>query len=72
MRHGLPKHGAPHSLRLTLIKLDCDQGPLGTWSSPKFEGLADRLEEFVLTDEFSKDQCSALLEALAPQPASVS
>jgi hypothetical protein len=65
IRHGLRHDDRTGSLRLTLTKLDCSQGPLGTWSSPRYEGLAQRLEEFVLTDEFSKDQCSSLLEALA-------
>ena len=51
-------------LRLTLTKLDCEQDPFGTWLEPNFDGLADRLDEFVRTDEFSRDQCQALLSTL--------
>ena len=51
-------------MRLTLTKLDCEGGALGTWLGPDFNGLKDRLGEFVQTEEFSTDQCEALVEAL--------
>lgn len=54
-------------LRLTLTKLDCEQGPFGSWLEPNFEGLQERLDEFVRTEEFSKDHCQALLDALHPK-----
>ncbi|HVL39322.1 MAG TPA: hypothetical protein VM328_08015 [Fimbriimonadaceae bacterium] len=67
VRHGLryvndlPQGG----FRLNLVKLDCTKKPLGIWESPRFEGLADRLSEYVATDEFSQDQCNMLVEALS-------
>lgn len=64
IRHGLA-HGASNTdLRLTLTKLDSEGEPLGCWTSPRYDGLAQKLEEFVLTDEFSKEQCNALLGRL--------
>jgi len=57
-------HAEGARLRLTLMKLDCDSEPFGTWTEPDFDGLAQCLEGFVRTDEFSKDQCQALMAAL--------
>lgn len=63
IRHGL--HGSGEGkLRLTLTKLDSSQAPLATWTEPNFAGIEEHLAEFVKTDEFSKDHCSALCEAL--------
>src|SRR5438105_1923720 len=52
-------------LRLTLTKLDCESGALGRWTAPHFDGLEERLAEFVRTDEFTAEQCKALVLALA-------
>jgi hypothetical protein len=65
IRHGLnwqtPGGG---SLRLTLTKLDSEKEPLGSWCSPSFNGLEERLQEFVETDEFSSEQCQRLVDEL--------
>jgi hypothetical protein len=50
--------------RITLTKLDCVKEPLGCWTSPEFKGLEADLQQFVVTDEFSQDQCKALVEEL--------
>jgi hypothetical protein len=63
VRQGLDRPAGTR-LRLTLTKLDCEEAPLGTWLEPNFEGLSARLDEFVRTDEFSRDQCQALMDAL--------
>lgn len=66
----LLKEGLPHPddvrVRLTLTKLDSEKAPLGVWEQPQFEGLDQKLEEFVRTEEFTKDQCHALMDALMP------
>jgi hypothetical protein len=64
IRHGLQVPSAGGRLRLTLTKLDSSQEPLGCWCEPRFEGLDERLEEFVRTEEFSRDHCNSLVEAL--------
>jgi hypothetical protein len=64
IRHGLQPAPRGGHLRLTLTKLDSGNEPLGCWVQPNFTGLADKLEEFIKTDEFSKDHCSALCQAL--------
>jgi hypothetical protein len=64
IRHGLPKL-SKSKYRLTLTKLDCEDGPLGAWLSPDFTGLDQSLQQFVQTDEFSPEHCQALSEALS-------
>jgi hypothetical protein len=59
------------SLRLTLTKLDSEDGALGRWTAPNFEGLEERLAEFVRTDEFSAEQCESLVAVLANHKAGV-
>jgi hypothetical protein len=51
-------------LRLTLLKLDCSGSPFGSWTSPTFAGIGERLSEFVDTNEFTFDECRDLVEAL--------
>lgn len=51
-------------LRLSLVKLDSDKAPFGSWQSPEFEGIQAGLQQFVLTDEFSEDHCSMLISEL--------
>jgi hypothetical protein len=67
IRKGLDMHGK--DFRLTLTKLDCSEGRLGSWQSPAFEGLEERLQDFVATDEFSQEHCSALVEELRKRSA---
>jgi hypothetical protein len=66
IRHGLrwTDQNSGGEFRLTLTKLDCVKSPLGSWTSPAFEGLEDALQEFVRTDEFSQDQCKSLVGEL--------
>jgi hypothetical protein len=63
IRHGLPQV-RDGKLRLTLTKLDSSSAPMGVWTEPNFEGIEDQLDQFVKTDEFSKDHCSSLCQAL--------
>ena len=51
--------------RLSLVKLDSKKGPLGAWQSPDFASLADDLEEFIATKEFSRTDCERLVMELA-------
>jgi len=64
VRRGLNPSGNGR-IRLTLTKLDSDQEPLGTWTEPAFMGLAQGLEQFIHTDEFSEEHCNMLLNALS-------
>ena len=65
IRHGLPMNGHAGSLRLTLTKLDCSCEPLGCWGERDFDRLSSDLQQFVRTDEFSEDQCQALVDVLS-------
>ena len=58
-------------LRLTLTKLDCEEGALGRWTGPDFSGLQERLTEFVRSDEFTPEQCESLVSALGTHKAGV-
>jgi len=71
IRHGLNGDEIKGRLRLTLTKLDSDKGLFGTWSEPQFHGLAERLNDFVQTDEFSPEHCQMLLEALKRRSSSI-
>jgi hypothetical protein len=53
-----------HFLRLTLVKLDSCGTPFGSWTSPTFTGLGEKLTEFVDTGEFTFDECRDLVEEL--------
>lgn len=50
--------------RINLIKLDCQNDVLGTWSGPSFSGLEQSLGEYVATGEFSVEELQALRVAL--------
>lgn len=60
-----------NNLRLTLMKLDSENGSLGTWDGPTFDGLEGKITEFVETDEFSAEHCKTLMGALASKKANV-
>ena len=65
VRNGIQsRNGRPSRLRLSLVKLDCSDGPLGVWESPNFGGIGDSLQDYVRTDEFSADQCQLLVDEL--------
>ena len=53
-----------HFLRLTLVMLDSCGTPFGSWTSPTFTGLGEKLTEFVDTGEFTFDECRDLVEEL--------
>jgi len=55
---------ANHALRLTLLKLDSCGAPFGSWTSPTFAGLGEKLTEFVETGEFTFDECRDLVHEL--------
>jgi hypothetical protein len=65
VRQGLCHPNDSH-LRLTLTKLDCEKEPFGVWEEPNFAGLSETLDEFVRTEEFSRDQCQMLIATLMP------
>jgi hypothetical protein len=50
--------------RLTLVKPDSFNCPLGVWDSPDFEGLEKGLEQFVETNEYSREECLLLQQEL--------
>lgn len=62
IHHGL-KGDIAHT-RLTLTKLDSEGDPFGCWEGPTFEGLENGIAEFVRTDEFTNEQCFALVQTL--------
>lgn len=53
---------AGHPFRLTLVQLD--DGPLGTFLSPSFDGLEESLNRIVESHEISAEEKSSLLERL--------
>jgi hypothetical protein len=67
IKNGLAAAERYPSYRISLVKLDSQQPPLGTWQSPDFSGLREALQAYVATDEFSADQCEILHQrVLAP------
>lgn len=72
IRFGLRWTGeAAAGLRLTLVKLDCEKEPLGVFEPPRYERLEERLEDFIKTDEFSTEECRALVDSLQEFSAAV-
>jgi len=59
------------TMRLTLTKLDCVSGALGTWIGPRFDGLSNGLVEFVQTEEFTAEHCELLVDTLGHHKVSV-
>lgn len=52
------------NLRLTLVKPDTFNKPLGSWSSPSFEGLATDIRSFIETHEYSEEETQLLTDEL--------
>ncbi|HEY3780835.1 MAG TPA: hypothetical protein VGL56_07115 [Fimbriimonadaceae bacterium] len=50
--------------RLTLVKPDSFNCPLGVWVSPNFAGLANTLENLVTSGEYNRDEVISLTTAL--------
>lgn len=51
-------------MRLSLVKLDDYNMPLGTWTSPEFKGIKDDLQPYVQTQEFTGNDVEMLEEEL--------
>lgn len=47
-------------LRLTLVKPDSFNCPIGVWESPDFSGMREALDELVGGNEYSRDECTSL------------
>jgi len=65
----------PSTFRLTLVKPDSFNCPLGVWESPTFEGLRESLDQFVKSNEYSQEECVYLeneLKKFILQPARAS
>lgn len=64
------KEGVPGSegFRLSLVQLDSTRPPLGTWTSPGFDGIAQGLQEYVGTGELTGTEIENLQQALAAMP----
>lgn len=54
----------PHAFRLSLVKLDSRNLPLGTWMSPDYPGIENDLSEYVRTQEFGAAEIEDLITAL--------
>lgn len=46
--------------RLSLVQLDSNRPPLGTWDSPDFSGLEQDLQDYVKTDEMNAQEIEQL------------
>jgi hypothetical protein len=65
VRNGIQaRNGKPSRFRLSLVKLDCADGPLGVWEAPSFSGIEEKLQEYVKSDDFTADQCQSLFDHL--------
>ena len=51
-------------MRLTLLKPDTFNHPLGTWNRADFDGLRGALQTYVQTHEFSEEEVDTLCQAL--------
>jgi len=50
-------------LRITLVQLDRNQAPMGSWRAVRGADLSDSLREFIESGEFDADECRQLSEA---------
>jgi hypothetical protein len=66
-RQRYPEEG----LRLSLIKLDSQDKPLGCWSSPEYPGLDEDLVPYIKTGEFTAEECRTLIDLLRNKYASL-
>lgn len=55
---------AGSGFRISLVKLDCKNDVLGSWTGPKFDGLDTALQTYIGTHEFSVEECQSLRAAL--------
>ena len=65
IHHGLHWcDGTPGAFRLTLVKPDCFNSPIGVFEAPSFKGLKEAMETLVTGSEYSRDEVIALESAL--------
>jgi len=65
IHHGLHWcNGAPGALRLTLVKPDSFNSPIGVFESPSFKGLHETLSELVTGSEVTNEELITLEAAL--------
>jgi len=50
--------------RISLVKLDSCDGPLGLWEAPSYGNLREDLQAYVATGEFALDEIQALASAV--------
>lgn len=50
-------------LRITLVQVDRNQAPLGSWRAAKGEDLTEALEHYIRTGEFDADECRRLAQS---------
>jgi hypothetical protein len=53
-----------HGLKLTLVKPDTFDKPLGCWNGPEFPGMIDDLRAFIESHEISEEECNTLSSSL--------
>lgn len=53
------------TLRLTLVKPDTFDKPLGSWNGGALDGLAGDLRAFVETHEFTEEEVNHLVQSVA-------
>lgn len=56
--------GDHKGIRVSLVKLDSMDKPLGTWSSPNFDNMREDLQQYISTGEFDEQSCDELVEEL--------
>lgn len=54
----------PTGYRLTLLKPDSFNCPLGVWDAPRFEGILNDMNEYVESGEYTKDEIATLETAI--------
>ena len=55
-------HG--RGLRLTLVKPDTFDKPLGSWTGPEFPGMVEDLRAFVASHEITEEELNTLSTAM--------
>jgi hypothetical protein len=65
IRNGFSADTDPSRTRLSLTRLDCDDGILATWIGEEYQRLRGDLQQFVDSDDFTADQAEALYHAVS-------
>jgi hypothetical protein len=64
IRHGLSSDLDLDRIRLSLTKLDCDDGVVANWQGRSFGRLRDDLRSFIESEDFTEDQVKALVDKI--------